>query len=360
MDIAGLALLIVAGAVLIVIIFFFAYFNTLMLIASFTYPNAKMKATGIQFIQAERLKKLVESGTREEFVEALRAGGYAISSGETDVDALESAVEREGMEIMKSTLFSLPKGAKPFFEAYMMRYDAEAIKRVIRAKISGRKLSPAEIPVHSLDRRIIEEMMDAGSVEDAKNALHGTIFSGAANEQDGLSFESALDRIVFQRMQDAVSSVDGDIAKKISVFVGVMIDVTNIKAVLRAKSMGLKADEILSLRVGEGREVAEWRLKNMAEAQDIISAISELSGTQYSDSVRGLSTVEDVERALDQHLLKRASQLGMEASLDVGPAIHFFVAKEMEMRNLRAINLAIENKMSWDEVEGLMITEVAA
>ena len=356
LDPTGLALLVVAGAILIVVIFFFAYFNTLMLIAGFTYPNAKIKAVGAPFVAKERLRKLAESGTKEELVDALRAGGYAISSGESE--DMERAILRENMEILKSTLFSLPKGAKPFFEAYMLKYDAEAVKRVIRAKKAGKKPDLDAIPTYSLDRRVLEEMAEASTVEDAKNALHGTIFSKAAGEGGDFSFESALDRIVFQKISESVFSVDGDIAKKLGVFTGVLTDLMNIKIVLRGKRLGLKGDDILSNILGEGRDVAEWRLKNMAESEDVSSAISELSGTPYSDVLKGISTVEQAEKALDEYLLRRAHQLAMESSLDIGPAIHFFVAKEAELRNLMALNIAIENGLSWDYIEDIVLTEV--
>ncbi len=358
-DPAGLGLLIVAGAVLIVVIFFFAYYNTLMLIASFTSSNARIKAIGIPFVQKERIKKLVDSKAREELVEALRTSGYAISSSESGADGLEKALDREGMEILRSTVFSLPKGAKPFFDAYMLKYDAEAIKRVIRAKKMGKKIEIEEIALYSLDRRVIEEMLESGTVDDAKNALHATIFSKAAAEQDDFAFESALDRIVFEKISEAVFAVDGDISKTLGVFTGVLLDMSNIKIVLRAKSMGIKGEDVLALIMGEGRELAEWRLKNMAEAQDIVSAVSELSGTPYSDALKGLSSVEEIEKALDEYLLKRTSELAMENSLSVGPAIHFFVGKEMEMRNIKAVNIAIENGLSWDDVEQLAVAEVA-
>ncbi len=357
---AGLALVIVAGVILIVIIFFFSYFNTLMLIAAFTYPNAKIKAIGSPFIKRSRLRKLVDSGTREEFVEALRSEGYAISSAETDMKGVENAVNRELFDTLKETLFALPKGAKPFFDAYMWRYDAEAIKRVIRAKKTHKKMNPDEISIYSLDRKVIEDMVEAETVEDAKACLQGTKFQKAAEEKDDFSFESAVERVVFEKINESASAVDGDVANKIRRFVGALTDIVNIKTVLRAKEMGLSGEIAMKSLFSEGREIAEWRLKNMAEAADISAAIAELSGTAYGEALKGLSTAEDAEKALDAALLRLSGEIAMENSLDIGPSIFFFVSKEIEARNIRAVNLAIEYGMSWEDIEDLLVMEVDA
>ncbi len=355
---AGLALVIVAGVILIVIIFFFSYFNTLMLIAGFTYPNAKIKATGTPFISRSRLRKLVESGTREEFVEALRSEGYSISSAETDVKKMEGAINRELFDTLVETLFSLPKGAKPFFEAYMWRYDAEAIKRMMRAKKMHRNPNPEEMKLFHLDRKVLEDMVEADTVEDAKACLQGTEFHKAAEETSDFHFESALDRAVFEKINESVYAVDGDVARKIKRFVGALIDIINIKTTLRGKEMGLNGETIMSSLLPEGREVAEWRLKNMAEAADTSSALAELSGTSYGEAMKGISTAEAAERALDAELLKLAEYMAMEGSLDIGPAIFFFVSKEIEARNIRAVNLAIEYGKSWEDIEELLVMEV--
>lgn len=357
LDPAGLALIVVAGVILIVIIFFFSYFNTLMLIANFTYPNARIKARGVPFIKKSRLKKLVDSGTKEDFIEALRTEGYSISAGETENRALENAVEREIFDALKSSFDSIPNGAKPFFDAYLRKYDAEAVKRVIRAKKSGRKISSDSFLLHRLDRKVIEDMIEASTAEDAKAALQGTEFQRAHEESDDFSFEFALDRAVFEKMGESVSALDGDVSKKVKRMLGAMTDIMNIKMVLRAKNLGISPEKAMKSLFAEGREAAEWRLKNMAEAGDISSAIAELSGTSYGEILKGAVTVEDAEIALDAALLRISANMAMENSLDIGPSLLFFTAKDMELRNLKAVNLAIENGMTWADVEDLLITE---
>jgi V/A-type H+-transporting ATPase subunit C len=357
-DPVTISLLIVSLVVLLVVIFFFSYFNTLLLIANFTYPNAKIKATGAPFIRKSTLEKLVESGAREEFIEVLRSERYPISSGEIDMKSIEKAINRETFGALESTLFSLPNGAKPFFEAYMMRYDAEAVKKVIRAKRTGKKPDMDGILLYSLDNKVIEGMLEAENIEDAKAYLQETAFAKAAEERDGFSFETAVDRAVLKSISESISEIDSSISKPIRRFVGVLADIMNIKMVLRAKNMGLSGETIMKLIFPEGLEIAEWRLKNMAEAPDVAGAIAELSGTSYSEMIKGVSTVDGVESALDRALLKVSADISMENSLYVGPAIFFFVSKEMEARNLRVVSMAIEHGLSWDDVEDLMVTEV--
>lgn len=357
-DTAWLSLIVVAGVLLIVIIFFFSYFNTLMLIASFTYPNARIKATGVPFIKKSRVKKIIDSGTKEDFVEALRSEGYSISTNETDFRSLERAIEEEIFGTLKSSLDSIPQGAKPFFDAYLRKYDAEAIKKVMRAfRKSNIKISSDSLLLHRLDRKLMEDVIESPTIEDAKAVLQDTEFRKASEEKDDFSFENALDRIVFEKIAESISYMDESVAKKANRILGSITDITNIKMVIRAKNMGIQPEKVLRSLLSGGREIAEWKLKNMVEAEDISSAIAELSETSYGDALKGADSAEDAEKMLDAMLLKISSDMAMESSLDIGPSLFFFIAKEMELRNLKAINLAIENGIGWSDVEELLVME---
>ncbi len=347
---------IIAIALLIVIIFFMSYFNTLLLIANFAYPNAMLKATARLFLDKDRLRKLSES-SREEFVEALRSAKYPISSGESDPDKIETAIDRHSFELMEETSASMPHKAKPFFEAWMRRYDIDALKKVLRTKRTGEKPDVSGLSLHSIDRKLLSEMAEARDLESAVILLQGTEYELGAEERSGYAVEAALDRNFFNGLVDSVSTVDSDIAQRVSQFVDMYADITNIKSALRAKQMGMKSEDALKSFVGPGSEIAEWKVKNMVDAADLERALAELSGTSYGDVVRGIMDMREIERALDRELFRRSLELETTYSLDMGPALSFVIGTEMESRNLKALNRAIETGLEWSDVEPLLVTE---
>ncbi len=355
-DPITVAFAVIAIALLIVVIFFMAYFNILLLIANFAYPNAMLKATSVLFLAKERLRKLSES-SREEFVESLRSAGYPISSGESDPDMIEAAVERHSFKLMEETANSMPHKAKPFFEAWMKKYDITAIKNVLRAKRAGERPDISKIPLYELDRKILSEMADSRDIESAILVLHGTEYEMGPEERSGYAVETALDRKFFNGLVDSTSAVDSDIAQRISQFVDMYADITNIKSALRTRAMGMKSESAMKSLVGPGSEIPEWRVKNMVDAADIERAISEISGTSYAEAIRGIRDITGIEAALDRELLRRALELETDYSLDMGPALSFVISREMESRNLKAINRAIEAEMEWNDIEPLLVME---
>ena len=54
----GLALMIISLAVLITIVLLMSYFHILISIASFAYPNARLRAIGNPFVKKQRLTEL--------------------------------------------------------------------------------------------------------------------------------------------------------------------------------------------------------------------------------------------------------------------------------------------------------------
>ncbi len=349
---------IIAIALLVVIIFFMAYFNTILLIADFAYPNAMLKATDLPFLSRDRLRKLSES-SREEFVESLRAAGYPISSGEHDPDRIESAIEKHSYELFEETASSMPHRAKPFFEAWMKRYDIEAIKHVIRAKRAGYRPDISRVPLYTLDRKTLSEMAEANDAESAILVLQGTEYELSPEERSGFMVEAALDRKFYAGLVDSTSTVDSDIARRVSEFVDMYADITNIRSALRARVMGIPAEVAMRAMVGPGSEVPAWKVKSMVEAADLERAVSEISSTSYAEALRGTSGITEIEAALDRELLRRSMELETNYSLDMGPALSFVVARDMETRNLKAINRASEMGLEWNDIEPMLVTEEA-
>ena len=52
-------------------------------------------------------------------------------------------------------------------------------------------------------------------------------------------------------------------------YIGNIVDTSNIKTILRAKSDGLKFDDIEPYMISDGYQIREWKLKDLMEAEDI-------------------------------------------------------------------------------------------
>jgi len=73
-----LALIVIGVAVLITIILLMSYFNILVTIASFSYPNARLRAMGNPYIRRQKLLELMEMSSPNEVAQEISKEGYKL------------------------------------------------------------------------------------------------------------------------------------------------------------------------------------------------------------------------------------------------------------------------------------------
>jgi len=136
-----------------------------------------------------------------------------------------------------------------------------------------------------------------------------------------------------------------------------MIDIENLKIILKGKADGLSSEAISNYTTSKGYELASWKLKELADVESIEGVISSLDGTKYAPIVtENLEEFEKVksvyvfEKALDSYLVQMGKKLSLRQPFGIGPIIGLITSKELEIRNLKII---IKGK-----IEGLSASEI--
>jgi V/A-type H+-transporting ATPase subunit C len=148
------------------------------------------------------------------------------------------------------------------------------------------------------------------------------------------------------------------------VFINRMIDILNIKNILRAKQLGYDSDTSKKLSHGEGQEIAAWKFKEIAEADQVSQVISSLEGTSYynvlKDNIEEYNKEESVqvlENALDSLFLKLVKDISLQYFVSIGPTIRFLVSKEFEIQNLKVIAKGIDESLSSEIISKFIVME---
>ncbi len=215
--------------------------------------------------------------------------------------------------------------------------------------------------------------MDAKSVEEIVGLLHDTPFHAtlskavAERKTDPVYLEHLMDHVVVGALRSSIYLSDSNLSTPLKRFMGMYADILNIKSILRAKSLGFGKEQISAVTVEGGRELAPWKLEQMSEAKGVAEVLGELEGTSYMEIVKGMlaasrHTVDPytVEHALDMELLKRTCEISSQNMLSVGVGLKLVVAKQFEIRNLRAIVRGLNAGMKKDTIESLLIVEASA
>ncbi|MEN6592796.1 MAG: V-type ATPase subunit, partial [Methanobacterium sp.] len=127
-------------------------------------------------------------------------------------------------------------------------------------------------------------------------------------------------------------------------YVGNLVDITNIKMILRAKADGLKYDDIEPYMVSDGYQIREWKLKDLMESEDVSGVVNGLEGTDYAPMLTESLTdytetgsIQAFEKALDNHISKVAMRISQKNQFGIGPMIGYLNKKENEIKNLKII-----------------------
>jgi len=349
-------------AILIAVVLFMGYLRLILTIASFMGPNTRLVAIGARFTRREEVERLLELGSLSEILSEIRTSGYDLKDVEgMGLEAMETEIERKMVEIISTAFSSLPEAVRPFADAYMLRFDNRVATRVIKAKYAGERPYDIEkkvYPVRFITPEVLRQMVDAATVEEALAVLDATPFGDVplktwSATENLVSVDTAMDKVVLEKLMESVRLVDETVKPAVSAFVGMMIDVHNVTSMLRAKNMEI--ENVEELLVEGGYEVPLWKLKQMMEARSIEEAIAQLEGTSYYQEIRDLRTVKDVERALERYMLKRAEEIARTYYSSAGPTVWFPLAKEYEARNIRALLLGVMKNVRKEFVRDALV-----
>ncbi len=327
--------------------------------AGFSYPNAKFNAIGSAYLQEKEISRLIGSKSLEDFKSNVVSRDFVIE-GES-IEEMQRSIDASLAKIIRMAENDSPSNVRGFYDAYLQKIDAREIKNAIRGAIEGKKVEGGRV-----FSSFAEELM-ARIKEGGKEEMLSALSSSGMDEVRALieagapisEIECAIDRKIVENMGNA--AVPRSCIRSRNLFIKRMVDVLNIKAILRAKYYGMENAE--KMLFGEGREIPSWKLEHMIKIKEIPEIISLLEGTSYIKPLRDAMPMYEkegisaLELALDRQLIRHVADIALDDTMGLGPGIRFVVEKEFEARNLKAIAKGIGEGLPSDKILKLMVVE---
>jgi len=183
------------------------------------------------------------------------------------------------------------------------------------------------------------------------------------NNVDFLIIDNVMDIYLINRFKHVKVPYKCEQAKK--KFVKNMVDLRNIKNILRAKQLDYEKESYEKLFLGVGQEIASWKFKEMVDVGEISQVISSLEGTSYYDVLKDsiehfnkVGSVQVLENALDSLFLKLVADISTQNYVGIGPSIRYIVSKEFEIRNLKIIAKGIGENLPSDMIKDYLTWRV--
>jgi len=324
-------------------------FPQFILLSKFAYCNAKFSAIPNDYIKEKEIARLLDSKNLEELKNNAVSRDFVLE-GNT-AEEIQNSIDASLVRIIKMAKNDSPPAVEEFYDAYLQKMDGENLKKLIGEIIEGKKIEG--YTAYSEKGRMLMESLKKMEREEVENFLKKN-FNVSLN-MPLEKIEKEIDRVMLLNLKEA--RVPKSSKKALEKFTGIMIDIMNLKTILRGKHYGRKGIEEYLL--GGGWEIYEWKIEELLKIDSVTEIISMLEGTSYMPYLgQAINEYEKkgvvaLERALDRYMIKAAGDLATENYMGIGPGIRFLVEKEYEARNLKVVAKAIEADMreeAWDAV----------
>ncbi len=332
------------------------------------YVNARVRARRSELFADEDYRKLVRMSTAEiaRFMEesAYEEEINALGARHSGVDLIEYALNRNLAKQFDDILDWANGRLYDLIARYLRKFDAWNVKTVIRGIYSGASREEIEadlIRAGEFEDRLVNRILELGSIEEVIDALDQTIFGPALEaafeeyESSGVlvPLENAVDRVFYENL---LSEVRWDEAtQQYRDILVAEVDFRNARNALRLARSGADIDPA-EYYIEGGQLFSRSELSGLASNLDeLVQRIRDSTyGDDLSDALNHFEEAESLiafERALETALLEYSASLGNVFPLSVSPVISYILAKEREVDNIRAIARAREAGLSPEQIE---------
>jgi len=358
-----LVIVVIAGAVAIISRPFSTYIK-------FVYPNAKFEATGNPYVKDKGLSSIINSKDLSDFKESLNASKDYNIKGKNSYEVQES-LDEAFLQTIKMMKKDSSKKMNDFYNTFLEKMDVYLVKNVLKNKLKGKTTGEIVVDKAVLPntKELLQKIKDSEK-EDLPEILktygfdEELIDSISDEDADFLALDNSIDKYIIGRFKAVKVPYKCEQAKQ--KFVGVAIDIRNIKNILRAKQLGYDEQSCMKLFLGSGQEIASWKFKEMIESGQVSQVISNLEGTSYynelKDSIEDYNkeqSVQGLENALDRVFLKLVKDISTQNYVTIGPTIRFLISKEFEIKNLKIIAKGVDENLSFDIIKSVLIEETS-
>lgn len=289
--------------------------------------------------------RLIDSDNLEDALKLLQETPYGrfLENGDFEA-ALNSAARNMYNDISKVTPYEI------VVDFMRVKYDYHNIKTLIKEKILEKDFSHILIPIGIIDIDKLKAAVSGEELKDLpdiiKEAIEATLKDYEATE-DPQRIDIILDRYMFSHMTQIVKNINSEFINK---YLSILIDLTNIKTLLRVKKLNKEAAFFKSLLIEGGK--IDRRTFNELYAESMEGISHKLGSTEYGNMLKDsmeyyakTDSLAILEKNIDNYLMdymKKAKFI----NLGPEPIVVYMFARETEIKNIRIILVGKLNKVS--------------
>jgi len=333
----------------------------------------KIGAERGKLLSEAKLKTLTESKNLQELTAQIRDSSYQEQIARVSLPLTSRKLERAFYENLIETYLKIvknsPKKAKEYLDLYLLRFEMESIKALIKATSAKlnleQKIAKIYFSVENYLKNgaVLEEALKALSVRQVVNALSNTGYASALSTglqsyeetSSTMRFDMLIDKIFYEQLYDSYERLPKKEKPHAFFYASIETDSFTLLTLLRGKALNYDANW-LRLAVPHGNfNLRTETVEAVVAAADFESALKIVLENYYAEfftkAPNTEETITNAEKAFQRAVFQRAKASIITEIFNIESALAFMTQKEVEVRNLTALCLGVEAAMKPEEIQ---------
>lgn len=317
----------------------------------YAYASARIRAMEIKLLDQSRFDRMLDAPTAEEAYKVLTEAEYGM--GGSSSESVYSFEALLGDEMRKCYSVLIEMAPQPeIVNAFQRRYDYFNVKVLLKAEFLGQSAPPILLETGVIDADKMMQIIrdrDYKEIDPLMQQAIEEVYDVFSRTQDPQIVDLILDKASYHQFVTDLSKISSPFLNKLA---EIIIDMTNIKMFIRARSIN-KAWDFINKLLLEGGCISKKVYFDCSD-KPIDTFAGEIRLSPYGDAVgNGLelykkkNNISGLERLLDDYLMNyiRGAKLVL---MGIEPLIAYLFAKETEIKNVRVIMTGKINKLPVD------------
>ena len=319
----------------------------------FTQVIPRLRVLETRLLDKAKIDRMIDGDSANEALKVLQESEYAnVMTGVKRAEDYEIILSKELKRVYELMYDASP--SKALIDLMSIKYDYHNIKVLLKGIFLQKDFSEMFISVGKIDIHTLKQSINNNNLGDLPKVMREAIEKAKeafeANK-DPQEIDIILDNAMFTEMKDIAKELNDMFIDK---YVKALIDLTNIKTLLRVKKQNKNRDFLQEVIINGGAIDKETIVSFLNDAPENIS--NKLSFTDYSELIK--LGIEDytktgsaglLEKLIDNYIMNMMKEAKF-IPFGVEPVLAYIYAKETEIKVVRIIMVGKLNNISGEVI----------
>ena len=316
----------------------------------YSFAHAKTRALKGKLLSAEDWGFFLRCQSLKDVIKYLSGTDYAevlshLPKGQHEAEVLSLAFYDELFRDYAKLLKAVPGKSSSILKAFLLRYEAENLKTILRGIWEGRQPYDIRFLLYHLGRLSqlpIGDLLQVKKIPNAIELLKPTLFYSSLIhalpqfKAQGKLFplEIAIDTTIFENIVANLKTLTGYDRKQVAIWVGELIDFENLCWLVRFRHFyGLSPEEIINYILPGGNRLGIRDLGGLARSSDLASFLKTLPPS-YRNVLTKAKDWPEIQAFFKRWFFNRLYKIFHKDPFQISIQLSYLLIKEIEVKAL--------------------------